>query len=97
MLSMDEQQSIKSEFAIASLVMGIVSFIQIFNIEKPLVAVIFGILALKKIKIKPQLQGKNLAIAGIILGIISIVATTILTIKFLPQLQQMMQNMQMQK
>ena len=91
---MDEQKGVMSEFAIASLLMGIVSYVNIFNMEKPVVAIIFGILALKKIKTIPPLQGKKLAVAGIILGIVSIIATVILTVKFLPQLQEMMQRMQ---
>lgn len=57
----------------------------------------FGILALKRIGLTPQLRGKNFAIAGIIIGIISIIATIAVTIIFWPQLQQMMRNMQMQK
>ena len=46
---MEQQKSAMSEFAIASLVMGIVSFFQLMSWEKGIVAVVFGILALKNI------------------------------------------------
>ena len=47
---MEEQKRPINEFAVASLVMGIVSFVQIFNVEKPIVAIVFGFLALNRIK-----------------------------------------------
>ena len=89
---MESQKNPVSEFAIASLIMGLVSFVQIFNIEKPLVAITFGILALNKIKSNSQLEGKKFAIAGIALGIVCIILVTIMIIKFLPQLKQMHQQ-----
>lgn len=89
---MDEQKITTSEFAIASLVMGIISFVHIFNMEKPIVAVVFGILALKRVGMSPQWKGKNLAIAGIVLGVISVILTIALTCYFWPQIQQMMQK-----
>jgi len=94
---MDEGKKIINEFAIASLIVGIFSFIRIFNVEKGLIAVAFGILALKRIKENSQLQGKNFAIAGIILGIVSAIATIVITIKFMPQLRQMQQQMMQQQ
>jgi tellurite resistance protein TehA-like permease len=90
---MDEGKRLINEFAIASLIMGIFSFVRIFNVEKGIVAVIFGILALKKIKENIQLKGKNFAVAGMILGVVSIIITIILTIKFMPQMMQMQQQM----
>ena len=91
---MESEGMRRSEFAVASLVVGIVSFVQLFNIEKPIVAVIFGILALKRITRDNQLGGKKLALAGIILGVIGIVATTVFTAMVWPQLQQMGQKVQ---
>jgi len=90
---MDEQKRIVSEFAIASLVMGAVSFITIFNVEKPIVAIVFGILALERIGKNSQLQGKKFAIIGIILGVIALVLLTILAIRFFPQLVQLQQHL----
>lgn len=86
---MEKQKGMMSEFAVASLVMGVLSFVNLFNMEKPIAAIAFGILALRSVK-KSQLKGKNLAIAGIILGIIAVVVIIIITIAFFPQLKQMM-------
>ena len=63
--------------------LGIVSFVQVFNCEKPIAAIVFGVLAIGQ----HQLRGKKLAIAGIILGIIGIIATVTMIILFWPQLQ----------
>ena len=38
-----------NEFAIASLTMGIVTFLTVFGAEKAIVAIVFGILALRRI------------------------------------------------
>ena len=60
-----------SELAIASLTLGILSFIHLGGAEKAIAAVVFGILALKRIA-APQsnARGEGLAAAGIVLGII---------------------------
>jgi len=60
-----------SELAIASLTLGVLCFIQLGGIEKAIAAVVFGVLALKKIA-APQNndRGEGLACAGIVLGVI---------------------------
>ncbi|MCK4422544.1 MAG: DUF4190 domain-containing protein [Candidatus Omnitrophica bacterium] len=83
---MNEQKGIRSEFAIASLVMGIVSFFQLFGAEKAIAAIVFGILALKRINITPQLRGKKIAVAGIILSLVYIIIAVVFALKFWPQL-----------
>ncbi|MCB4756673.1 MAG: DUF4190 domain-containing protein [Elusimicrobia bacterium] len=90
---MEQNTGNKSEFAIASLIMGVLSFVHLMNLEKAIVAVLFGILAMRSIKRQPGLQGKGLAIAGVILGIIGITLTTVMTIKFWPQMMQMGQRL----
>ena len=64
----------RSEFAIVSLTLGLMCFINLAGIEKALAAIVFGILALKRIA-APQSneRGEGLAAAGIVLGIISAV------------------------
>jgi len=52
----------KSKWAIISLILGIVSFIQLLGIERAVLAVIFGILALKEIEKKVILMVKILHI-----------------------------------
>ena len=86
-----------SEFAIASLVMGVLSLITLMGIEKAIVAIIFGILALKRIyREEGQLSGKNLAVAGLVLGAFSILFTMIFIIKFFPKIKEEAMQMQSQ-
>ncbi len=75
----------KSEFAIVSLVLGLISFLQLFGAEKALAAIAFGVLALWQIKTNPQTSGRWLAVLGIALGILYIIVTLIM----LPQLIKM--------
>ena len=89
---MDEQKRPISEFAVASLVLGIMQFIRIFNLEKALLAIGFGILALKKISQVEGMGGKKFAISGIVLGIVGMVVTIVMSIIFWPQMQEMMQR-----
>ncbi|OGS20572.1 MAG: hypothetical protein A2252_09950 [Elusimicrobia bacterium RIFOXYA2_FULL_39_19] len=58
----------KSKLAIASMVMGLLSFVQLFGIEKAVVSIVFGSIALREILAGEELRGKNYAYAGIILG-----------------------------
>lgn len=88
-----EEQKKSSEFAIASLVLGIFQFVHIFNAEKAILAIIFGVLALKRITQTGE-GGKKKAVAGVILGIVGIVVTIVMTIVFLPKMMEMQQKMQ---
>jgi hypothetical protein len=90
---MSENSGKKSEFAIASLIMGIVSFIQIINLEKAIVAIVFGVLALRSIAREPGTKGKKLAVAGMILGIIGVTLTSVMTVKYWPQMMEMGQRL----
>jgi len=67
----------KSKLAIVSLVLGICSFIQLLGIEKAVLAIVFGNLALKEIN-QAQLTGKKNAYAGIILGSIYILVVVVM-------------------
>ena len=82
-----------SEFATASLVLGIMQFVHIFNVEKALLAIIFGIVALRKISASQELNGKSRAIAGVVLGMVGVVVTIVMTIIFWPKMQTMMEQM----
>lgn len=60
-----------SEFAIASLTLGIISFLQLGGIEKAIGAIVFGVLSLKRIAAtQSNARGEGLAAAGIVLGVI---------------------------
>ena len=58
----------KSKLAVASFVLGLVSFVQLFGLEKAVLAIIFGAISLKEITDGQQLNGKKYAYAAIILG-----------------------------
>lgn len=81
----------RSSFAVASLIVGIFSFIQLLGAEKAILAIIFGILALREIK-KNEITGKSLAIIGIVLGVIYIV----IIIALLPYLGPMLSKLAVQ-
>jgi len=73
----------KYAFATASLILGIVSFVNLLGLEKPILAIIFGWLALRT-KPAPQLTEHRLwAKAGVVLGsIILIVVPTLIILNF---------------
>ncbi len=89
---MEGEKRTFNEFAIASLVLGILSYLQLFAAEKGIAAIVFGILSLKRIGKDVEIKGKNLAIAGIILGIGYIILVGVF-IATHPHILQMMKNM----
>ena len=92
---MEEQKphgQVTSEFAVAALVMGIVSFINLSGLEKPIAALVFGALALRRIAANPDIKGKKLAIWGISLAAIAIVVIIVYLILFVPQILQQLKQ-----
>ena len=73
----------KYAFATASLILGIFSFVNLLGLEKPILAIIFGWLALRT-KPEPRLtEHRGWAKAGVTLGtIILIVVPTLIIINF---------------
>jgi hypothetical protein len=73
----------KYAFATASLILGICSFVNLLGLEKPILAIVFGWLALRT-KPAPQLTAHRVwAKAGVILGaIILIVVPTLIILNF---------------
>ena len=73
----------KYAFATASLILGIFSFVNLLGLEKPILAIIFGWLALRT-KPAPQLTEHRVwAKAGVTLGIIIlIVVPTLIILNF---------------
>ncbi len=73
-----------SGYAIASLILGIISliigWIPIFGWIFIILALIFGFTALKKIKNNHNITGRGLAIAGIVMGLIPLVITLLITL-----------------
>jgi hypothetical protein len=70
----------KYAFATVSLILGIFSFVNLLGLEKPILAIIFGWLALRT-KPAPQLTQHRLwAKAGVTLGAIILIAVPIFII-----------------
>ena len=71
----------KYAFATVSLILGIVSFVNLLGLEKPILAIVFGWLALRATPEPPLNQHRVWAKAGITLGtIILIVVPTLIVI-----------------
>lgn len=79
----------RSDFAVASLVLGIISFLQLLGAERAIAAIVFGTIALWKISKEPELRGRWMAIVGIVLGIIYLVSLGI----YFPQIMQMLRKL----
>lgn len=67
----------RNAFAIVSIFLGVFSFINLAGFEKPLLAIAFGLLALKEFSKEPAQGGRNLAFIGITLGIAGVVLTAV--------------------
>ncbi|GAB6989616.1 DUF4190 domain-containing protein [Paenibacillus pini] len=65
--------------AIAALILGILAFTPYVGIILGILAIIFGALALKEIKVKNE-QGRGLAIAGLVCGIVGTILYLIIII-----------------
>lgn len=81
----------KSKTAFISLLLGVLSFIHLFGIEKAAMAVIFGTIALKE-GIEDKKSG-YMAKAGIFLGLIYLVALTIVSIKYFPEMFKLIEGL----
>jgi uncharacterized Tic20 family protein len=65
-------------FAITSLVCGLLFWVPLFNVILGPLAVIFGILSIKRVRAEPERYGGQiLAIIGLILGVISVIFTVV--------------------
>jgi hypothetical protein len=74
------QETRTSGKAIASLVLGIVGFLQIASIITSTLAIIFGVMARNETERDPTLGGRGMATAGLVLGIVGLIAAVILFI-----------------
>ena len=73
----------KYAYATASLLLGIICYINMLGIERAILAIIFAVLALRSVP-QPKLEKrKSWAIAGLILGIIlPVLVSGVIIIKF---------------
>lgn len=73
----------KYAFATASLILGICSFVNLLGLEKPILAIIFGWLALRANPAPQLIQHRVWAKAGVTLGtIVLIVVPTLIILNF---------------
>ena len=70
----------KYAFATASLILGIVSYVNLLGLEKPILAIIFGWLALRTTPAPQLTEHRVWAKAGVILGSIILIVLPILII-----------------
>lgn len=78
----------KYAFATASLILGIFSFVNLLGLEKPILAIIFGFLALRT-KPEPQLiEHRVWAKTGVVLGTIVLIILPTLIILNLHRLRE---------
>jgi hypothetical protein len=70
----------KYAFATASLVLGIFCFVNLLGLEKPILAIVFGWLALRRNPAPKLTEHRNWAQAGVVLGSIVLVLVPVLII-----------------
>ena len=70
----------KYAFATASLILGIVSYVNLLGLEKPILAIIFGWLALRSTPAPQLTQHRVWAKAGVTLGTIILIVVPVLVI-----------------
>jgi hypothetical protein len=78
----------KYAFATASLILGIVSFVNLLGFEKPILAIIFGWLALRTKPEPPLTEHRVWAKTGVVLGTIILIVVPILIIVNFHRLQE---------
>jgi hypothetical protein len=74
------EEAMKNRFAVVSLILGILSFVHLLGIEKAVLSVIFGVLALK------EERNSKTAWSGITLGIVYLVIITTVVIIYFPRM-----------
>jgi len=65
-------------FAVTALVCGLLFWIPLFNLLLGPLAIIFGILSIKRVRADPQRYGGQvMAVIGLVLGVISVIFTVV--------------------
>ncbi len=82
----------RSRLAVAAFTVGVCSFVQLFGLEKAVIAIVFGSLALREIE-ERQTGGRNLAYAAIALGSLYIIVLAVIAVIKGPQLFELIKSM----
>lgn len=78
----------KYAFATVSLILGIFSFVNLLGLEKPILAIVFGYLALRSAPAPPLTEHRVWAKAGVTLGTIVLILLPTLIILNLHRLRE---------
>ena len=78
----------KYAFATASLILGIFSFVNLLGLEKPILAIVFGWLALRTSPAPPLREHRVWAKTGVVLGTIVLIVIPTLIILNLHRLRE---------
>jgi len=81
----------KYAFATASLILGICSFVNLLGLEKPILAIVFGWLALRANPAPALKLHRTWAKTGLVLGILVLVIVPILIIVNFDELREIIQ------
>ena len=81
----------KYAFATASLVLGICSFVNLLGLEKPILAIVFGWLALRTTPAPPLKDHRVWAKTGVVLGTIILIAVPTLIILNFDRLRELVE------
>jgi len=68
----------RSRYALASVLLGMLSLPDVAIVIPGIAAVVTGALGLRELKQKPGVKGKNLCLAGIVLGSISLLVAIVI-------------------
>jgi hypothetical protein len=82
----------KYAFATVSLILGIMSFVNLLGLEKPILAIIFGWLALRTKPEPPLTEHRVWAKVGVTLGTIILIVVPILIILNFHRLQEFVET-----
>ena len=83
----------KYAFATASLVLGICCFVNLLGLEKPILAIIFGWLALRAQPAPLLTQHRVWAKTGVVLGTIVLIVVPVIVILNLDRLREMIETL----
>lgn len=81
----------KYAFATASLILGIFSFVNLLGLEKPILAIVFGWLALRSNPAPRLTEHRNWAQAGVVMGTIVLIVVPTLIILNLDRLRELVE------
>ena len=81
----------KYAFATASLILGIASFINLFGLDKAILAILFARLALKSDPAPPLQERRGWGKAGLVLGVLQIVVISTLLLLFKNELRELIE------